>query len=98
MSELIEKETTKQTVKPPSMWNVVFYNDDFTTVEFVVDCLKYVFNKTTEQGHVIAMQIHNTGKGVVGQYTKEIAETKQMAALEYAQQNQHPLKIEIEEA
>jgi ATP-dependent Clp protease adaptor protein ClpS len=96
MSEIIEKETTKQALKPPGKWNVVFFNDDFTTVEFVIDCLRIIFGKTPEQGYMIAMQIHQEGKGVVDQYTKDVALTKQIMAQEFAQQSGHPLKIEIE--
>lgn len=97
MSEIIEKQTNKQALKPPSMWNVVFLNDDFTTVEFVMALLIGVFSKTEEQARSITKDIHEKGKGIVGKYTKEIASTKQSIAMEYAQKFGHPLQIVIEE-
>jgi len=98
MSEQLEKETTKQKVEPPKMWNVVMYNDDFTPFDFVIGCLMYVFGKTESQASKIAMDIHTKGKSVVGQYTRDMAETKQAMAQAFAVQEQHPLKIEIEQA
>jgi ATP-dependent Clp protease adaptor protein ClpS len=98
MSEIFEKETLKQAVKPPSMWNVVFVNDDFTTMEFVMECLIYVFSKTESQAATVMLAVHQTGKGVVGQYTKDIAITKQTMAIEFARMNEHPLQILLEEA
>jgi ATP-dependent Clp protease adaptor protein ClpS len=93
MSELIEKETTKQAVKPPSMWQVVLLNDDYTTVEFVIDCLIYVFNKSEDEAARITMDVHKKGKGIVGRYTKDIALTKQSDAQNYAKSQGHPLQV-----
>ena len=98
MSELLEKQTNKQAVKPPKLWSIIFVNDDFTTFEFVMFCLTNIFNKTEEQAFAITKDIHEKGKGVVGQYTKEIVETKQQMAIELARQNDHPLHVVIEEA
>lgn len=93
MSELIEKETTKQAVKPPSMWQVILLNDDYTTVEFVINCLIYVFNKSEDEAARITMDVHHKGKGIVGRYTKDIAITKQRDAQEYAKAMGHPLQV-----
>lgn len=93
MSEIIEKETTKQAVKPPSMWQVILINDDYTTVEFVIDCLVYVFNKTEDEAARITIDVHKKGRGIVGRYTKDIATTKQRDAQEYAKSLGHPLQI-----
>ena len=98
MSELIEKETTKQKVEPPKMWNVVMYNDDYTPFDFVIGCLMYVFSKSESQASKIARDIHEKGRGVVGQFTREVAETKQAMAQAFAIQEEHPLKIEIEQS
>lgn len=96
MSEIIERETTKQALKPPSLWNVIFVNDDYTTMEFVMECLQSVFGKTPEQSYMIMLQIHEQGKGIVNSYVKEIAISKQIQAQEFAQQQGHPLKVEVE--
>lgn len=96
MSETIEKETTKLALKPPVMWNVIFLNDDFTTMEFVIACLISVFNKSIEQANQITLDIHQKGKGVVGQYTKDIALSKQENAMDFAKQYEHPLQVAVE--
>lgn len=98
MAEQLEKEVTKQKVEPPKMWNVVMYNDDFTTFEFVMGCLIYIFNKSEGEAAIITKAIHQKGKGIVGQYTKDIAYTKKEMAEGFARQQQHPLKIEVEMA
>lgn len=97
MSELLDKQTNKQAVKPPKMWNVVFVNDDFTTFEFVMVCLMCIFNKTEEQAFAITKAIHESGKGIVGQYSKDMAETKTQMAIEFAREREHPLHIEMEQ-
>lgn len=97
MSETIEKKPVKERLKPPSMYNVVMHNDDYTTMEFVVAVLMYVFNKTQEQAVQIMMQIHQQGKGVAGTYTHDIATTKQEAAMDFAKSQEHPLQITVEQ-
>ena len=96
MSETFEKETVKQSLKPPVMWNVIFLNDDFTTFEFVIACLMEVFNKSEEQASMIATDIHEKGKGVVGQYTQDIALTKKEDAMGFAIKYEHPLQVLVE--
>lgn len=96
MSEQLEKETVKLNLQPPKMWNIVMYNDDFTPFDFVISCLMYIFNKSESQAGKIALDIHTKDKGIVGQYTYEMAETKKVMAQEFAMQQEHPLKIELE--
>lgn len=96
MSELLDKQTDKQKVRPPSMFNVVFHNDDFTTVEFVISVLITVFNKGVEEAVLVTKNVHEQGKGVAGQYTKEVAETKQIMAMDHAKAHEFPLKITLE--
>ena len=96
MSEaIIEKETLKQTVKPPPKYQVVMVNDDYTTMEFVVECLASIFSKSQEQAFQIMLEVHEKGKAVVGVYNKEIAETKQYMAMQKAREEEHPLIVEI---
>jgi ATP-dependent Clp protease adaptor protein ClpS len=98
MSELIEKQTSKQAVKPPSMFKVIFLNDDFTTFEFVTAILMKVFQKSSDEADKIAGEVHQKGEGVVGQYTLDIAETKKEMAIAYAQAFEHPLQIKVASA
>lgn len=97
MYEFIEKQETKQELKPPAMWNVVIHNDDFTTMEFVIVCLMMVFNKTQEDATIITMNVHRQGKGIAGTYTHDIALTKQTTALDFAKSQEHPLLITVEQ-
>lgn len=98
MSEIFEKQTEKQKIKPPQMWNVIMFNDDFTTFEFVMACLVQIFNKNPQDAFQITNTIHKSGKCVVGKYPRDIAETKKEYALAFARQEEHPLHVEIEEA
>lgn len=96
MSETVQKQPTKQALKPPSMYNVVFFNDDFTTVEFVIACSMLVFGKTAEQGEQIAQKVHTEGRAIVAQYVKDIALTKKEEAIKMARKYEFPFKTDIE--
>jgi ATP-dependent Clp protease adaptor protein ClpS len=97
MSELLDKQTNKQAIKPPSVWNVVFINDDFTPMDFVMYCCMTIFGKTEEQAYQLTMAVHESGKGIAGQYPRDIAETKQQMCLELARLNEHPFQVRLEQ-
>ena len=61
-------EQKKQQVKPPPMFKVLLLNDDYTPMEFVVDCITQFFNKSREQATKIMLQVHTEGVGVCGLY------------------------------
>lgn len=92
------KETQKEAVKPPKMWKIGFLNDDFTSFEFVMGCLMEIFKKSYEEAHQITLSIHKTGKGIIGVYTKDIAESKQKMTMDYAMSLEFPLQVFVEEA
>lgn len=96
MSEIVEKQTNKQALKPPSMWTVVMHNDDFTPMEFVEECLQKFFGKSMVDAARLMFQVHLQGKARVGQYSREIAETKLELVMDYARQNEHPLQLSLE--
>lgn len=91
-------EERKSEVKPPSLYQVVMLNDDYTPMEFVVHVLESFFSLDREKATRVMLQVHTEGKAVCGVYTKDVAETKAMQVIEYAQQNDHPLQCEIEVA
>lgn len=91
------KDVEKQAVKPPKMWSVIILNDDFTSFDIVIFCLMEYFGKSEEESERIAMKVHNEGKGVIGVYTKEIAETKQTMAMDFARDYESPLQLVLEE-
>lgn len=82
--------------KKPSMWKVFLLNDDYTPMEFVVQILEVLFNKTTLEATEIMMQVHRKGVGLCGVYTHEIAETKVAQVMAAAKQAQHPLQCTME--
>jgi|TARA_R100000084_G_scaffold82141_1_gene38198 ATP-dependent Clp protease adaptor protein ClpS len=81
----------------PSMWKVLFHNDDVTPMQFVTQVLIEIFNKTEDQAVNLCKSIHEKGKGVVGVYPYDIAETKSSEATEVARSNNYPLKVTVEQ-
>src|ERR1700731_3007113 len=92
--DLLEKDDVKS--KRPSMWNIVFYNDDFTPMDFVIFVLTKVFRKSTEDALALTLAVHTQGKGIAGTYTFEVAQEKQCEVLLMAKIEQHPLRVEVE--
>lgn len=92
----LEAEKT-QKPKPPSMYSVLLFNDDFTPMEFVVEVLQRFFNKSREQATQIMLQVHTKGSSVCGIYPLDIAETKVNQVLAYAQEHEHPLQCSMQE-
>lgn len=86
----------KNKVGKPRMYKVVILNDDFTSQEFVVELLKKFFNKNDTEANMIMLLVHKSGKGLVGTYTKDIAETKVSVATDYARKNGFPLMLSLE--
>jgi ATP-dependent Clp protease adaptor protein ClpS len=87
---------TKQTTKKPPLYKVIFHNDDYTTMEFVVAVLMSVFHHSEAMAHTIMMQVHTKGAGVAGVFTREIAETKVAKTVALARKNDFPLELSIE--
>jgi ATP-dependent Clp protease adaptor protein ClpS len=94
--ELAVQEAKPKLKKPP-MYKVLLLNDDFTPMDFVVLILQSIFYKDKEEAVRITMNVHTSGIGVCGVYTKDIAETKIQQVIAYAQENQHPLQCTLEE-
>ncbi len=84
-------------VKPPSMYQVVLLNDDYTPMEFVVAILQEYFNKDRESATRIMLSVHREGKGVCGVYSKDIAATKVEYVISRARKAGHPLQCVMEE-
>jgi ATP-dependent Clp protease adaptor protein ClpS len=80
----------------PSMWKVIFHNDEVTPMQFVTQCLIEIFHKTEEQAVTLVKSIHDQGKGIAGIYPYDIAETKSLETTEVARSNNYPLKVSIE--
>ncbi len=84
-------------LKYPKKYKVYLLNDDYTTMDFVIDILISIFHKTYEQAQDIMLEVHKKGRGMCGVYTHEIAETKVMQVLSKAKDHGFPLKATMEE-
>lgn len=91
------KERSSEQVKEPALYSVVLLNDDYTPMQFVVDVLESLFQKTPAEAYRIMMQVHLSGRGVAGVYPWEVAETKVDALLAAAREAGHPLQATIED-
>ncbi|MBE6049031.1 MAG: ATP-dependent Clp protease adaptor ClpS [Clostridium sp.] len=90
-------EKTKIKVKEPKRYKVVMYNDDFTSMDFVVYILVNIFRKRQDDAVNIMMTVHKNGSAIVGIYSYDIAKTRVMKANALAQEENYPFKIEVEE-
>ena len=84
-------------IKHPKRYKVLILNDDYTSMEFVIDILMSVFHKTYEQAESIMLDVHKKNKGICGVYTHEIAETKIITVHKRAKDSGFPLKCMMEE-
>ena len=80
----------------PRLWRVLLHNDDFTTMEFVVQVLTEVFNKSAAEATDLMLQVHHRGACVAGVYTHEVAETKVAAVEHLARQAEFPFLCTME--
>ncbi|MDD3310826.1 ATP-dependent Clp protease adapter ClpS [Pseudodesulfovibrio sp.] len=83
-------------VKEPKKYKVLLHNDDYTTMDFVVEILIRVFRKNEAQATAIMLSVHNQGFGVCGVYTAEVAETKVDLVHKLAKSAGYPLKCSME--
>jgi ATP-dependent Clp protease adaptor protein ClpS len=92
------KERVEHKTQEPKQYHVVLLNDDYTTMEFVIQVLESVFNKSPAEAFRIMMNVHQQGRGVAGTYTWEVAETKAETVASLAADAGYPLKAAVEEA
>jgi ATP-dependent Clp protease adaptor protein ClpS len=91
---LTESETR---LEKPKLFKVILHNDDFTTMEFVVFVLEYVFNRDTAEAFTIMLKVHNEGIGVAGIYPYEVASMKAKKAMNLARAREYPFLCTVEE-
>ena len=83
-------------IEEPHQYKVLFHNDDFTTMEFVTDVLRRVFNKAADEAVVLMMKVHREGQAIVGVYSYDEAMTKAGMAISMARSEGFPLKVTCE--
>ena len=90
-----KKERTN--LKEPRRYKVIIYNDDFTTMEFVVMILVQVFLKSEAEAEALMLQVHHSDKAVVGIYSYDVATSKVRKATRMAREASFPLRLTVEE-
>jgi ATP-dependent Clp protease adaptor protein ClpS len=90
-------EKEQKTARPP-LYQVLLHNDDYTTMEFVVQILMEVFHRPHAEAVQIMLHVHQRGVGVAGVYPYEVAETKVDTVHALARRFEYPLKCSLEEA
>lgn len=87
---------TSSKMEAPRKFINVLHNDDFTTMEFVMLVLQSIFGHTEEKAATLMLDVHHKGKAVVGEYIRDIAETKAIQVVEYAKASDYPLLCTVE--
>ena len=92
------KDHTSGRTKEPEQYNVIMLNDDFTTMEFVVEVLRDIFHKDPLTAETLMMQVHKGGRAVVGKYPYDIAATRVKKSISRSREQGFPFRMTIEEA
>jgi ATP-dependent Clp protease adaptor protein ClpS len=79
-------------------YNVIMLNDNLTPIDFVIQILMSIYNKTSDQATEITMNIHENGRGIAGTYSYEVAEQKALETINEARAAGYPLDVVIDEA
>jgi ATP-dependent Clp protease adaptor protein ClpS len=91
-------QQVEEELELPPMYKVLLHNDDYTTMEFVVEIIRHVFHKNAAEATRIMLMVHKTGSGVCGVFTEDVAETKVEIVHHLAKKSGFPLRCTMEEA
>ncbi|MBW8078161.1 MAG: ATP-dependent Clp protease adapter ClpS [Gallionella sp.] len=95
-SNILAPERAKS--RPPQMYKVILFNDDYTTMEFVIEVLQRFFAMNLERAQQVMLKVHNEGSAICGVYSRDVAETKISQVTAFAKQHEHPLRCAMEES
>jgi ATP-dependent Clp protease adaptor protein ClpS len=87
----VDSKTSKEKIRIPSRFEVILLNDDYTSMEFVVEVLRRFFHKEFQAAEAIMLKIHIDGEAVCGTYSYDVAQTKVSHVIEYSRKNEQPL-------
>lgn len=90
------KQHTNIGLKEPDMYKVIMHNDDFTTMEFVVQMLRQVFFKDQATAETLMLTVHREGQATIGLYTYDMAVSKSQRAMRMAREQGFPFKLTYE--
>ncbi len=96
MPKIEEDYRAELELKEPDLYRVILHNDDYTTMEFVIEILRSIFHKSAQEAEDIMWSVHEKGQAVCGIYTYEIAESKVAQVKLKARQNGFPLLATFE--
>ena len=91
------REKTRIRIKEPTHYRVIMHNDDFTSMDFVVEILMDIFHKDEAEAQRLMLMVHESGRAAVGAYPYDIAVTKVQAAAARAKEEGYPFRMTIEE-
>ncbi len=95
--EINVKEKVEIKIKKPSNYRVIIHNDDYTSMEFVVQVLVGVFKKQVVEATKIMFDVHKKGSGIAGTYSYDMGITKIAQAIDMSEESGFPLKLTLEE-
>jgi len=95
--EFQEEINSSTELGKPRQFRVLLHNDNYTTMDFVIEILESVFNKNAPEATTIMLNVHKQGIGVCGVFTAEVAETKVAIVHHLARQRSFPLRCSMEE-
>ena len=93
----VASKTSNPKIKTPKRFDVILLNDDYTTMEFVVEVLRQFFHKEFQAAEAIMFKIHIDGEAVCGTYSYDVAQTKVTQVIDYSRQNNQPLMCVLRE-
>ena len=93
----VNLQKVKQKIKIPNKFEVFLLNDDYTSMDFVVDVLRRFFNKEFQAAEAIMLKIHIDGEASCGAYSYDVAQTKVSQVIDYSRKNNQPLMAVLKE-
>ena len=93
----VASKTSKQNLKMPKRFEVILLNDDYTTMEFVIEVLRRFFHKEFQAAEAIMLKIHIDGEAVCGTYSYDVAQTKVTQVIDYSRNKKQPLMCVLRE-
>ena len=100
MTDSVDTKTRiaiQEDLKEPSMFKLIYLNDNTTAMEFVIESLVDIFDYSPVTAEKITIDIHQEGSAVVAVLPYEIAEQKGIEVTVSARANNYPLQVKLEE-
>ena len=90
-------EKTRSRIREPKRYQVIMHNDDYTPMDFVVDILMSIFHKNEAEANILMMKVHREGQAIVGNYSYDVAISKQRTAEALAAEEGYPFRLSVRE-